>query len=77
MLDHFYDKLLRLGKFPITNKYLNNESKKRIKPLLDFLSYINNMSDNNLSVNNFKEEIKKYIKKKAPELYKEYNLVSI
>lgn len=72
MLDHFYDKLLRLGKFPITNKYLNNESKKRIKPLLDFLLYINNMS-----VNNFKEEIKKYIKKKAPALYKEYNLVTI
>jgi len=72
MLDHFYDKLLRLGKFPITNKYLNNESKKRIKPLLDFLLYINNMS-----VNNFKEEIKKYIKKKAPALYKEYNLAYI
>jgi uncharacterized protein len=72
MLDHFYDKLLRLGKFPITNKYLNNESKKRIKPLLDFLLYINNMS-----VNNLKEEIKKYIKKKAPVLYKEYNLADI
>ena len=69
MLDHFYDKLLRLGKFPITNKYLNNESKKRIKPLLDFLLFFNNSQ-----INNPKEEIKKYIKKKAPDLYKEYEI---
>jgi uncharacterized protein len=72
MLDHFYDKLLRLGKFPITNKYLNNESKKRIKPLLDFLLYINNSSHSNL-----KEEIKKYIRKNAHNLYKEYELDTI
>jgi uncharacterized protein len=69
MLDHFYDKLLRLGKFPITNNYLNNESKKRIKPLLDFLLFFNNSQ-----INNPKEEIKKYIKKKAPDLYKEYEI---
>jgi uncharacterized protein len=74
MLDHFYDKLLRLGKFPITNKYLNNESKKRIKPLLDFLLFFNKSLGNNLSINNPKEEIKKYIKKKAPDLYKEYEI---
>jgi uncharacterized protein len=35
MMDHFYDKLLRLGKYPIRNKYFDDECAKRQKPLED------------------------------------------
>jgi uncharacterized protein len=33
MMDHFYDKLLRLGKYPIRNSYFDVETAKRQKPL--------------------------------------------
>jgi HD superfamily phosphodiesterase len=33
MMDHFYDKLLRLGKYPIRNIYFDIETDKRQKPL--------------------------------------------
>lgn len=33
MIDHFYDKLLRLGKYPIRNSYFDIETEKRQKPL--------------------------------------------
>lgn len=33
MMDHFYDKLLRLGKYPIKNKYFELETEKRQEPL--------------------------------------------
>ena len=36
MVDHIYDKLLRLGDFPINNKYFKKECDSRIKPLSDF-----------------------------------------
>lgn len=37
MIDHFYDKLLRLAVYPIRNPYFDAECKKRIKPLIDFV----------------------------------------
>ena len=37
MIDHFYDKLLRLAVYPIRNPYFEAECKKRIKPLIDFV----------------------------------------
>ena len=37
MIDHFYDKLLRLGDFPITNDYFIMECTKRIAPLVQFI----------------------------------------
>ena len=39
MIDHYYDKLLRLSTFPIRNKYFDSECEKRRKPLIDFLLY--------------------------------------
>lgn len=37
MIDHFYDKLLLLGNFPIRNKYFDDQCKIRQQPLVDFL----------------------------------------
>jgi uncharacterized protein len=39
MIDHYYDKLLRLCFFPIKNEYLINMSKIRIRPVIDFILY--------------------------------------
>ena len=39
MIDHYYDKLLRLSVFPIKNKYFDIECAKRRQPLIDFLLY--------------------------------------
>lgn len=35
MMDHFYDKLLRLGKYPIRNEYFDEQCTLRQKPLED------------------------------------------
>jgi uncharacterized protein len=37
MIDHYYDKLLRLTFFPIQNKYFEEECNKRRKPVVDFI----------------------------------------
>ena len=37
MIDHYYDKLLRLSIFPINNKYFKKECDERRKILIDFL----------------------------------------
>ena len=37
MIDHFYDKLLRLSVFPIRNPFFDSECEKRRKPLIDFI----------------------------------------
>jgi uncharacterized protein len=37
MIDHYYDKLLRLSKFPIRNRYFDKECDERIAPLIEFL----------------------------------------
>lgn len=36
MMDHFYDKLLHLGKFPIKNDYFEKMCEERITPLKEF-----------------------------------------
>jgi hypothetical protein len=36
MIDHFYDKLLRLGNYPIKNRFFDEECKKRTRPLIEF-----------------------------------------
>ncbi len=56
MIDHYYDKLLRLSTFPIRNKYFDEECKKRRKPLIDFLIYFGNKG----SITH--EEVEKFIK---------------
>ena len=50
MMDHYYDKLIRLGLYPIRNPYFDGECKKRNQPIIDFiLKYgrgeINNEND--------------------------------
>jgi uncharacterized protein len=37
MIDHYYDKLLRLSVFPIRNPFFDIECEKRRKPLIDFM----------------------------------------
>ena len=39
LIGHFYDKLLLLGKYPIRNKYFDDECSKRQKPLEDIALY--------------------------------------
>jgi len=39
MIDHYYDKLLRLSTFPIRNRYFDSECEKRRRPLIEFLLY--------------------------------------
>jgi uncharacterized protein len=36
MVDHFYDKLLHIGKADTMNPYLNEELRKGIQPMIDF-----------------------------------------
>lgn len=36
MMDHFYDKLLRIGNYPIKNKFFMEETGKKIAPLIEF-----------------------------------------
>ena len=56
MVDHYYDKLLRLTYFPIRNKYLDEESTKRRKPLIDFL-----LDFGNGKINSY-DDVDKFIK---------------
>ena len=39
LIDHFYDKLVRISFFPIRNNYFDNECNKKRKPIIDFLLY--------------------------------------
>jgi len=55
MIDHYYDKLLRLTFFPIHNKYFDEQCNIRRKPLIDFIL----MFGNNCSISN--EMIEDYI----------------
>jgi hypothetical protein len=55
MIDHYYDKLLRLTFFPIHNKYFDEQCNIRRKPLIDFIL----MFGNNSSISN--EMIEDYI----------------
>ena len=56
MIDHYYDKLLRLSTFPIRNKYFDSECKKRRQPLIDFLIYFGEKGTITY------EEVEKFIK---------------
>jgi uncharacterized protein len=56
MIDHYYDKLLRLTFFPIQNDYFDKECEIRRKPLIDFILKFGQ----NESITN--EEIEEYIK---------------
>lgn len=52
MMDHFYDKLLRLGTYPISNRYFDSETRDRIKPLVDFcLEFSEKFPDGELLTN--------------------------
>ena len=42
MIDHFYDKLLRLGVYPIRNHYFDTICQQRQKPLIDIVLYFGN-----------------------------------
>lgn len=39
MIDHYYDKLIAITFFPISNKYFEIESNNRRKPLIEFIKY--------------------------------------
>jgi hypothetical protein len=58
MIDHYYDKLLRLSIFPIRNTYFDEECKNRIKPLIDFLIMFGKQKSITA------EEVKKFIDEK-------------
>lgn len=42
MMDHYFDKLIRLTLFPIRNKFLDSECFKRRQPIIDFVLYFSN-----------------------------------
>lgn len=42
MMDHYYDKLIRLGLFNTSNQYLLSEGKRRTRPIIDFALYFGN-----------------------------------
>lgn len=42
MVDHYYDKLIRLSIFPIRNEYLDYECNKRRQPIIDFVLFFSN-----------------------------------
>jgi len=59
MIDHYYDKLLRLATFPIKNKYFDDECSKRRQPLIDLLLQFGR----NGSITG--EEIEEFIKERS------------
>ncbi len=52
MVDHYYDKLLRLGMFETSNKYLNNEKNNKIKPMVDFVLHFGETGEINYDMLN-------------------------
>ena len=45
MIDHYYDKLLRLSIFPITNTYFDEQCDIRRQPLINFLIWFGNREE--------------------------------
>jgi hypothetical protein len=39
MIDHYYDKLIKISFFPIKNDYFDAETAIRRQPVLDFIKY--------------------------------------
>lgn len=66
MIDHFYDKLLRLGKFPIRNIYFDKETYKRLQPLIDITLYFG--TTDNITEKELKEYIEDYIEQYNTEI---------
>ena len=61
MMDHFYDKLLRLGVYPIRNKYFDSETEKRQQPLIDIALYFGKNSITEAELENYTRDfIKKH-----------------
>jgi uncharacterized protein len=61
MIDHYYDKLLYISKFPISNSFFDKECEIRRKPLIEFLIMFGKTGTIT------KEEITKFIEdRKAP-----------
>jgi hypothetical protein len=67
MIDHYYDKLLRLSIFPIKNKYFDEECKNRIKPLIKFLIMFGKQKSITM------EEIKKFIEEEKASISIEHD----
>ena len=55
MIDHYYDKLLRLSVFPIENEYFKEQCEIRRKPLIDFLIWFGESGDI------VKEDVERYL----------------
>jgi uncharacterized protein len=59
MIDHFYDKLLRLTKFPIRNVYFDEVCHEKIQILIDFLLYFAEILNKNGDFNC--DDVEKFI----------------
>jgi len=60
MMDHYFDKLIRLTLFPIRNKFLDYESSKRRQPIIDFVLFFSikkNMTEQDIEdfIANYKQ----------------------
>lgn len=59
MIDHFYDKLLRIGVFPISNIYFQTICKQRQQPLIDIVLYFGSNPD--ITEEQLEKKMLKYI----------------
>jgi len=56
MMDHYFDKLLRVTLFPIRNKYLDFKCNQRRQAIIDFVLFFSN------KINMTKEDVETFIK---------------
>jgi len=61
MIDHFYDKLLRIGVFPISNLYFESICRQRQKPLIDVVLEFGSKPD--ITEDELEELMRHYIEK--------------
>ena len=61
MIDHFYDKLLRIGVFPISNVYFDLICRQRQKPLIDVVLEFGSKPD--ITEDELEELMRHYIEK--------------
>ena len=71
MIDHFYDKLIRVCDFPISNPFFDRITKERKNKLLDFILLFGNQGK--ISI----DDCKNYIKLHNPEIYYELQLYKL
>ena len=74
MFDHFFDKLLFLGNYPISNNYLNDEASKRIEYMIDFILLFGNDNLRTDSTDNTIFDIKKYIQENNNDIFYKYKI---